>query len=484
MVADLTREQKLEKLMLHEELKRRKAQRKLWSYYPDTGPLRRELYVKHMAFFEAGAQYRERGFIAANRVGKTEGVGGYEEALHLTGLYPEWWKGRRFNRPVSAWAAGSTGKTTRDILQRKLLGKIDEIGTGLIPGKCIVGTPKRKVGIPDAIETVLVNHKLGGTSILQFKSYEEKRKGFEGTEQDVILLDEEPDEGIYAECLVRTMTTDGLVMLTMTPLNGLSAVVLKFLPGGKQPETITGRKWVIMASWDDAPHLTEKDKNDLLGEIPAYQRQARTKGVPVLGSGVIYPVAEEEIGVTDFEVPHYWKKAFALDVGWNCTAALWGAWDLQNDTIYLYSAYKRGEAEPPTHVAAIKSRGAIPGVVDPAARGRNQKDGTKLIDEYRGLGLDLSPANHAVEAGIFEVWHRLSTGRLKVFRSLGGWFDEARIYRRDLKGAVVKNFDHYMDDTRYLVMSGLDVARAEAKPPEKKRNYVNRDTSQTAWMGM
>jgi len=205
----------------------------------------------------------------------------------------------------------------------------------------------------------------------------------------------------------------------------------------------------------------------------------------VLGSGVIYPIAEEELGCDDFPVPHYWPRAYSLDVGWNCTAVAWGRWDLENDIIYVPSVYKRGFAEPPVHVAAIKARGEkVPGVIDPAARGRNQKDGSKLIDEYRKLGLDLSPANHAVEAGIFKVWERFSTGRLKVFRSCREWFEEARIYRRDTKGQIVKENDHLMDDTRYLVMSGLDVARAEAMPPVKKRTYVNRDASQTAWMGM
>ena len=108
--------------MCLEELQRRKRERRLLGYYPDTGPLRRELYKKHLAFFEAGAKYKERLMMAANRVGKTEGIGGFEMAVHLTGRYPSWWTGRRFDRPISAWAAGDTGKTSRDILQTKLLG--------------------------------------------------------------------------------------------------------------------------------------------------------------------------------------------------------------------------------------------------------------------------------------------------------------------------------------------------------------------------
>jgi len=39
--------------------------------FPLTGPLRRDLYPKHIEFFQAGAQYKERLFMAANRIGKT-----------------------------------------------------------------------------------------------------------------------------------------------------------------------------------------------------------------------------------------------------------------------------------------------------------------------------------------------------------------------------------------------------------------------------
>jgi hypothetical protein len=85
------------------ELVRRASENRIDSYYPDDGPLRRELYPKHLEFFRAGIEHRERCFLAANRVGKTEGVGGYEMVCHLTGEYPEWWDGRTFDHPIEAW---------------------------------------------------------------------------------------------------------------------------------------------------------------------------------------------------------------------------------------------------------------------------------------------------------------------------------------------------------------------------------------------
>jgi len=432
----------------------------LAAYYPAAGPLGRERYPRHLEFFRLGAAHRQRLMLAANRVGKTEGVGGYELALHLTGLYPDWWEGRRFARPVRAWACGDTAESVREILQRKLLGPPDAPGTGLLPRRCIRSVVRRGGGVADAVERVAVAHASGGTSWLKFKSYDQRRKAFQGTEQDVIWLDEEPPMDVYGECLMRTMTTDGLVMLTFTPLLGLSEVVLSFLPGGRPPGEGQGAKAVVTATWDDAPHLSAAQKRELWEQMPPHMRDARSKGVPQLGAGAVYPVAEEEIVCAPFEIPAHWPRAFAMDVGWNRTAVVWGAVDRAADVLYVCGEHARGLAEPEIHAAAVKARGEwIPGVIDPAARGRSQADGRSLLDIYQGLGLELTPADNAVEAGIYRVWSRLSTGRLRIFANCSQWFEEYRLYRRDAEGRVVKERDHLMDATRYLVASGLDLAR-------------------------
>lgn len=220
----------LAQLVLQEELlKRERVKGKIYDYFPDTGPLRRDLYKKHLEFFKAGAEYRERCVISANRIGKTETMGGYETAIHLTGLYPIWWEGKRFDRQIRAWAAGKTNETTRDIVQRKLLGPKNDLGTGLIPGDRI-GRITWKQGVQDFVDTVQIKHNSGHWSLLGFKSYQQGRDSFEGTEQHLIWLDEEPPLDIYGECIIRTATTMGIIMLTFTPLEGMSQVVLSFLP--------------------------------------------------------------------------------------------------------------------------------------------------------------------------------------------------------------------------------------------------------------
>lgn len=205
-------------------------------YYPDEGPLRRELYQQHLEFFKAGATYRERCFMAGNRVGKTEGGGGYETTLHLTGEYPSWWEGREFDDPVRFWASGKTSETTRDIIQAKLFGEVVGSGPnkrfkgdGLVPREAIAGVTWR-AGVSNLADTVKVERIHGGLSTLGLKSYQQGRGSFEGTEQDGIWLDEEPPLDIYGECVIRTATTNGLIFITFTPLEGMSEVVMSFLP--------------------------------------------------------------------------------------------------------------------------------------------------------------------------------------------------------------------------------------------------------------
>ncbi len=203
---------------------------------------RRDLYPKHLEFFRAGAKYRERCFMAANRVSKTLGGGGYETACHLTGEYPHWWEGRRFDGPVRAWAAGRTNETTRDIIQTTLLGEIVHrgqrkltSGTGVVPGDAL-GVTTWKQGVQDLVDTIQVKHVTGGWSTLGLKAYQQGRGSFEGTAQHVIWLDEEPPADVYGECLIRTATTHGIIMLTFTPLEGLSTVVLQFMPKEFKPD--------------------------------------------------------------------------------------------------------------------------------------------------------------------------------------------------------------------------------------------------------
>lgn len=205
----------------------RKQKNRLGKWFPATGPFRRELYPKHLEFFAASKEHRETLFLAANRVGKTL-AGAYATTLHLTGLYPDWWPGKRFDGPITAWIVNNTAVTCRDINQVELLGQLGQMGTGMIPGDLILHC-KSKPSVPDGVEIIYVKHRSGGQSTGLFKSYDQGRQKFEGTSIHVIWADEEIPEDVYGECLMRTMTTNGIIYCTYTPLLGLTPTTVAFL---------------------------------------------------------------------------------------------------------------------------------------------------------------------------------------------------------------------------------------------------------------
>lgn len=168
--------------------------------------------------------------MAGNQLGKSYS-GAAEAAIHLTGRYPDWWRGRRWERPVRAWVGSKTGEVTRDAAQRLLVGEPKDPsawGTGLIPGACLGDTARRR-GVADALDNLLVKHASGGWSTLGFKSYDQGRAKWQGETLDLIWLDEEPPFDVYMEALTRTNATGGMVYLTFTPLLGMSDVVSMFV---------------------------------------------------------------------------------------------------------------------------------------------------------------------------------------------------------------------------------------------------------------
>lgn len=346
----------------------------------------------------------------------------------------------------------------------------------MIPGDSIVNTTPKSGGIANAIDVAYVRHASGGLSTIGFKSYGKDRDSFEGTERDLIWMDEEPPKDVYDECLIRLMSTvpgkpGGLAVITFTPVEGDTEVVRTFLENETDPD-----KFFIQITWDDAPHLGQAEKDKLRRKYLPSQLRARERGEPALGEGAIYPIDVEDLIVDDMVIPKHWKRAFGLDVGQ--TAVVWGAMNPDTDVLHLYREYASSEYNVLAHATAIKGidgRDAwIPGVSDPAALQSSQIDGSNLLELYREHGLDLIEAGHRlVETGIAEVWERMITGRLTVGRSLSRWRGEfGRYHRRKketelgLQSKIVKKFDHLMDATRYLITDGIDRMITQPAPPK------------------
>ena len=168
--------------------------------------------------------------MAGNQLGKTL-AGGFECAMHLTGRYPNWWKGRKFDRAVRFWVASVTGESTRDNAQRILVGPPavrEAWGTGTIPADAIEQVSLSR-NLANAVDSIVVRHRSGNLSMLKFKAYGMGREKWQGETLDGVWFDEEPPLDIYIEGLTRTNATKGFTMLTFTPLLGMSSVVRLFM---------------------------------------------------------------------------------------------------------------------------------------------------------------------------------------------------------------------------------------------------------------
>lgn len=209
----------------------------------------------------------------------------------------------------------------------------------------------------------------------------------------------------------------------------------------------------------DVDHYTDAEKASIAASYPEHEREARAKGIPIMGSGRVFPVSEESIKVAPFKIPDHWPRIIGIDFGWDHpfgSACI--AWDKDSDTIYVTSCYRQREATPPIHAAAIKPWGPYPVAWPHDGLQHDKSSGLQLKDQYAAHGLKMhhEHATHAaggfgIEAGISEMLERMQTGRLKVFSNLEQWFEEFRLYHR-VEGLIVKLRDDILSATRIAVM--------------------------------
>jgi phage terminase large subunit-like protein len=433
--------------LLKKEQSRRSTENRLIEYRP---------YAKQAEFHAAGLHARQRLLMAANQVGKTWAAG-FELAMHATGVYPDWWRGRRWDRAIIGWAAGVTGESTRDNPQRILLGRAGQMGTGAIPKSSLVGTSSAR-GLADAVDTIQVRHVSGDTSTIQLKSYEKGREKWQGETLDFVWFDEEPPADIYMEGLTRTNATGGMTLITFTPLLGMTEVVRRFLL--EKPSDCHVTSMTI----HDAEHYTDEQRQAIIATYPEHERKARTQGIPQLGSGRVFPFDKELIACQSFPIPEHWPQGCGIDFGWDHpSAGVRLAWDRDSDSLYVVAAHRAKAQTPMMFTAATLPWGAWlpwawPHDGKQSGGKFDQQDQQQLQAIYKKHGLAMlfqhaqfEDGTNGVEAGITEMYERMETGRLKVFAHLLDWFEEFELYHRK-DGLIVKLNDDLISATRYAIM--------------------------------
>lgn len=425
------------------------------------------IYYWQKELFDAGLKNPERCLIAANRVGKTETCAA-EVATHMTGYYPDWWEGRKFNCPISAWTGANTNEASRDIVQHALLGPEGEHGTGMIPRSEIDDIKYRQAGVPNVVDLIRVKSDNGGHSIINLKTYDQGFQKWMGTSKHLIWLDEESPMKIYTESLTRLLDVNGILLNSFTPLLGRTPVVNRFLEGGPGI-------YVKNITWDDAPHLDEAERERLKKVYPEWERDSRSKGMPMMGEGAVFPISDEDILCDPFKIPKHFYRICGIDFGIHTdhpAAGVWLVWDKDADVVYVTDCYKKSDHTTVYHAEAIKSRGQwIPVAWPHDGMNRDKgKAGPPLYKQYRAKGVMMlkrsarydedTGGTQPVEPIIIEILERMKTGRFRVFRTCNKWMEEKRRYHRK-EGRIVAAFDDIMAATRVAMM---DLRKARVIP--------------------
>jgi len=417
-------------------------------------------YQWQQDFFDAGIDNPERMLSAANRVGKTYSAA-HEVAFHATGLYPDWWKGRRFDGAVLIWVGGVTNGELRDIVQKELLGGMgEELGSGAIPKYLIGNVTKRQCGIGDVFDMAKIKHVSGDWTTITGKSYEQGWKKWQGTAPHVVWMDEEPDYKIYTESRTRIITSKGIIILTFTPLSGLTDLVQHYREGKEGT-------FVKNVTWDDAPHIDEESKRLALESFPDHEKDARTKGIPMMGEGRIFPFAEEDYRCKPFTIPDYYPEIVGVDFGWNHPAATSRiTYDADNDIIYVSKSTKKKHMDAAHHAEIIKACGGGYPNNTPVSwphDGLNTEKGKgeQLISNYKDKSLNLLSKSarykndvgggQSVEKIIMDIYERIGSGRFKIFNTEHQLLEEMRNYHRK-DGVVVDKLDDCIKSVFYAVM--------------------------------
>jgi phage terminase large subunit-like protein len=445
----------------------------------DPYPFQREFHYVHG--FKTTEPAQQRALICANQIGKTT-CAAAEVAHHATGIYPENWDGPRFDRPVVWLCAGVSNDSTKKILQTELLGGMETeptFGTGMIP-KTMIGTVTRKAGVPDAYESITVKGKYGESRIW-LMAYEQGWQKFQGIRFDGAWLDEEPPLDVWSQCIRGTISKEkSIIMLTMTPESGVTEVVAGFLNDLKEGQAL------VQATWDDAvhdndnalhkkgdTHLTEKRKAQLLEQIPAHQREMRSKGIPFMGSGLVFPVNDEDIIIEPIEILDHWAQVIGIDFGMDHPfAAVRLCWDKDDDCIYLTHEYRVSGKTPPKHCEVINHWGGWQPVMWPHdGIIRDKGSGVPLAKQYRrspdnpgglkmhyekfsnppGMGQKEGEGGQGVEVGLMEMLTYMEAGKFKVFSTCKSWLEEKRMYHRK-NGNLVRLREDLISASRYAFM--------------------------------
>jgi phage terminase large subunit-like protein len=424
-------------------------------------------YPSQLEFFAAGSSGgHQRLIYGGNQVGKTLCCAA-EVAWHATGDYPDFWVGKRFNKPLRIWVVGESVILVRDTLQRQLCGGQD-FGTGTIPLESFGRKPIMVPGGTGAVDTCFVTHatdgNVDGTTTITFKTFEQRRERLQSETVDLIWVDEKPDEQIYSELLARTAATDGHLIVSYTPVgaSGAAGLTYRFL---SEPSADRSVHRITAA---EAKHISEERREELAASYSDAERETRIEGVPQLGAGPVFPIELLPAMVKTFnpdrDVPGWARWCVGIDFGFDHPfAAVLTAWDHATGELWVVDSFRMERSSALYHVQRIHSmcRGLRIPIAWPHDGATHDKgSGLSLASQYKAFGANMLPThatNHGtkafnVEPAIEEVRELMFSGKLTIAGHNRELLEEMRHYHRDDDFRIVKQRDDLISAFRYAVM--------------------------------
>ena len=245
---------------------------------------------------------------------------------------------------------------------------------------------------------------------------------------------------------------------------------------------------MLSAGWNDAPHITKEVAAQILASLPPHEREMREKGIPMVGSGLVFPVPEDKLSIEPFAIPDHWRRISGIDFGFDhATAWVELAYNPEDDIVYVIKSVKINQTVIPEIARILKGHDAdkIPVAWPHDGLKHDSYSGRTVRDMYEQEGIRMLPDKFTnppspgmpegsggigKEAGIAHILARMETDRFKVFNTCDEWWKEYRMYHRK-NGKIVDKNDDLMSATRYAALS----LRFSIVPGVSRKAYIPKE---------
>ena len=436
--------------------------------FPNDGEYARTEYKKHMEFIAATATKNVVYFRAANRIGKTL-LAAWMACVFMTGMYPQWWTGRRFDRPVNVWLIGVDHEQVLAAMQNIMFNAAFEEGDGGLLPKELITDVKLKQKPAGAIFSFKVLHvPTGKYSNATYKCYAQEVDKFQGAKIDIALFDEEPPMSHFSEVMLRLASgkkggESGLALIAATPLKSMTPFIKQF---ENEDSNIRKFSHMVVASWEDVPHISKDEQESLIAMMPPHEIEARTKGIPYLGGGMVFPVAPHRYTVEPFNIekfPGSYKYINGLDTG-STTFAVFLAIEPITNKIKVYAELEFKDVPIPVIAYSLSQLNQAIYMADTSINAVNQFDQRSYNQEFVDCGMCLkSPNKKLKEAFIAKLYTAMVSGKVEISKDCKKLLSALVTYIRDEEGKINKkdNPDDHPIDALLYALQGIPLAMSK-----------------------